>query len=136
MAVISSKDLDRRMEGGVDLSKADRRDRGGTGEGAMEGVIPRGSEHQVQASLSKNRGAPVYEVSEIAPDGFYGSQTVISVRDSEALDAQLDPAKGKVLPPLPYVPVAASPLPAPVATATKAPATSAAELLARMGIRR
>lgn len=141
MAIISSKDLDRQMDQGVDLTKAPVRSRGGADEGAMEGVIQRGTDHRVQSSQATHRGAPVYSPDEVAPTGFYGSATVISVNESEMIDESSDPAMGrKGVPPVIILPPPAKAVvqaaPAPVAAAPQPKVATTADLLAKMGLRK
>lgn len=141
MAIVNSSDLDRQMDQTVDLKKATVRSTAGAGEGVMQGVIQRGTDHRVQSAATTQRGAPVYLEGETGPTGFYGSKTVISVSALEQLDDELDPNSArKGVPPVIILGAAPSPAPAPAAAAaTQAPAakmTTQAELLARMGLRR
>ena len=110
MTIIDTKDLDRRMGMTIDPNSIPRHDGGDLG--CMEGVIQRGSETRIDAQGNGRRGAVVFSADELGDPRFFGSSTVISVKDQPPLPAELDPKKPA------GNPVAASP----------------AELLARLGL--
>ena len=89
MGIVSARQLDHEKNVVVDIRSIPVHN--GGSQGAMQARIDRGVDDQRLASQTAARGAPVYEEQELGQRGFYGSQTVISVKDLPAVDASMDP---------------------------------------------
>lgn len=124
MTIINANDLDAQMGRHIDPNSVPKHD--GTGTGHMEAIIQRGSEQVSHEQGAGRFGAPMYDANEVGGQDFFGSKTIISVNDAPPLPTQMDPIKKPVT--LPVVP----PMPA----AAPARPMTAAELLARMGLKK
>ncbi len=126
MTIINAKDLDDQMGRHIDPNSVPKHD--GTGTGHMQAIVQRGSEQVTQEQGAGRYGAPMFTEEEVGKQDFFGSQTIISVNDAPPLPQQMDPLKKPM--PLPVVPVM------PAAPPVAARPLTAAELLARMGLRK
>lgn len=100
MTILTEAELQRRMGMTIDPNSIPRHDGGDLGY--MEGVIQRGSDTRVVEQGKGRRGTEVYDAAELGDPRFYGSATVISVKDQPPLPEQMDPKK--VEPPAPVKP--------------------------------
>lgn len=126
MTIINVNDLDAQMGRHIDPNSVPKHD--GTGTGHMEAVIQRGSEQVTQEQGAGRFGAPMYAEQEVGGQDFFGSKTIISVSDAPPLPTQMDPIKKPVT--LPVMP------PMSAAPAIPTRPLTAAELLARMGLKK
>jgi hypothetical protein len=113
VTILTEAELKRRMGMTIDPNSVPRHDGGDLG--CMEGQIEKGSETRVVEQGHGRRGTEVYAADELGDPRFYGSATVISIKDDRPL-----PQATKKAPPAPQV----------ESTVVRSPA----ELLAMMGL--
>jgi hypothetical protein len=108
MGIVSSRELDQRMGLVIDPNSVPKHN--GGSQGVMQAQIRRGSDDTVQSAQATHRGAPVYDSRELGQTGFYGSATVVSTHQLQALDRDLDPNLPKTPKRMPIVQVPGQPI--------------------------
>lgn len=99
MTILTEAELKRRMGMTIDPNSVPRHDGGDLG--CMEAKIEKGSDTRVVEKGHGRRGTAVFEPGELGEQGipgFYGSATVISVKDDRPI-----PETAKKAPPAPQV---------------------------------
>jgi hypothetical protein len=152
MTIVSVSDLDGQMGRHIDPNSIPRHD--GADQGHMEAHIPRGPDNAVVERGEGRYGATIVDRESVGGgDRFYGSTTIISLKEQPPLMDKRDPDVVVVPPPFAPKPVVKAPAfvfpkappetaPAPVAAAPVAPKTVPMQtrtpdaLLRQMGLKK
>lgn len=89
MTEINSSDLDRQMGRQIDPSSVPTHI--GGDQGAMEGVIQRGTDARLEEQGAGRYGVPIFNERDVGGNDFYGSSKIISISEAPPLNPAMEP---------------------------------------------